>query len=146
MAFQLHPRLAADCVLVGELPLCKLLLMNESRYPWCILVPRRASVTEIYRLDASDRRQLLDESCLLAETMQRLFQPDKLNIAAIGNLVPQLHLHHVARYQTDAAWPAPVWGKFTPETYSKEALQQRLTELRLALSDHGLSLGESLLY
>jgi diadenosine tetraphosphate (Ap4A) HIT family hydrolase len=140
MPFQLHPQLAADCAVVGDFPLSRLLLMNESRYPWCILVPRRVDLTELFQLDATDRRQLLDESCLLAETLSRIHQPDKLNIAAIGNLVPQLHVHHVARRRTDAAWPAPVWGKFPPQPYLSTQLQQQIAHLQQALSSQGLSI------
>jgi len=133
MTFSLHPRLAADCIVIGDFALSTVLLMNDSRYPWCILVPRRADAREIYQLNPIDRQQLLDESCLLAETMTRLYQPDKLNIAAIGNLVPQLHVHHVARFQTDAAWPAPVWGKLPALAYGNDELVAEVGKLRRGL-------------
>ena len=124
--FDLHPQLASDSILLGRFPLSRLLLMNESRYPWLILVPERADIREIFELDNADQQQLMLESCLLAEHLKRKFAADKMNVAAIGNLVPQLHLHHVVRYHTDAAWPAPVWGRFPPEPYSPEALEERL--------------------
>mgnify|MGYP001163374509 CR=1 FL=1 len=127
--FALHPRLQQDCWHVGDFALSRLLLMNDSQYPWFILVPRRPAITEIFQLEASERRQLLDESCLLAETLQTLYRPDKLNIAAIGNLVPQLHLHHVVRYQTDRAWPAPVWGKFDAMPYPEAEARARIAQL-----------------
>ena len=134
--FQLHPRLQQDCYPVGRFALSQLLLMNDAQYPWLILVPQRDNIQEIHHLDVGDRQQLLLESCLLAETMSELFQPDKLNIAAIGNLVPQLHVHHVARYKTDIAWPAPIWGKFAPCAYAEQDAQTRLAKLRHSLLNH----------
>jgi diadenosine tetraphosphate (Ap4A) HIT family hydrolase len=119
---ELHPRLAADCIRLGRFELCHLLLMNDSSYPWFILVPDRDDVREIFELDAADRALLLDESCRLSAFLMRSFRGDKLNVAAIGNLVPQLHLHHVVRFQSDRAWPLPVWGKFSPVAYSDAAL------------------------
>jgi diadenosine tetraphosphate (Ap4A) HIT family hydrolase len=121
MSFQLHPQLTADCFELGQFVLCRLLLMNESRYPWFILVPQRPALTAIHQLSDSDQQLLIQESSLLARVLEHAFKSDKLNIAAIGNLVPQLHLHHVVRYRHDAAWPAPVWGKFTPAPYTNEA-------------------------
>ena len=123
--FALHPQLAADCILLGRFPLCHLLLLNDSNYPWFILVPDRAELREIYELDAADRRQLLDESCRLSEFLMAEFNGDKLNLAALGNLVPQLHLHHIVRYRSDPAWPGPVWGRFPAKTYT-EPDQQRM--------------------
>lgn len=134
--FQLHDQLARDCFRIGRLPLTELLMMNDSQYPWFILVPRRANVKEIFQLSAEDRQVLMNESCLLAEAISRLYRPDKLNIAAIGNLVPQLHLHHVARYQSDKAWPAPIWGKFANIPYAGDLPKQRMTQLREALGQH----------
>jgi diadenosine tetraphosphate (Ap4A) HIT family hydrolase len=121
---EIHSQLARDCVLLGRLPLCHLLLMNERRYPWFILVPARADIREIYQLGTADRRQLLDESCGLSEFLMKIYAGDKLNVAALGNQVPQLHLHHVVRYATDAAWPAPIWGKYAPLAYSPAAIKE----------------------
>lgn len=134
MSFQLHPRLQQDCIILGSFELSLLLLMNDNHYPWFILVPQRADVSEIYQLNDADRQLLQTESCLLAETLATVYQADKMNIAAIGNLVPQLHLHHVVRYQTDAAWPAPIWGKFSPEPYSDEQIAEHKQLIRVALS------------
>ena len=120
--FVLDPRLQQDTVPLGAFPLSTLLLMNDRTYPWLILVPQRPGVREIYELAGADRRQLLDESCHLAETLTALYRPDKLNIAALGNMVPQLHIHHVVRYQGDPAWPAPIWGKAPPTPYTAEEL------------------------
>ena len=132
--FQLHPRLQQDCFIVGRFALSQLLLMNDNQYPWFILVPRRAEITEIYQLEETDRQQLLAESCTLAEKLQEIYRPDKLNIATIGNLVPQLHMHHVARYQTDNAWPAPVWGKLPVQPYAQQQADYHIARLREALA------------
>ena len=133
--FELHPRLRQDCLEIGNFPLCRLLVMNERRYPWFILVPQRSAVSEIFQLSAGDQQQLLRESSFLARTLAGEFVADKLNIAAIGNLVPQLHVHHIVRYRGDAAWPAPVWGRFEPENYQANELNQLKQRLRIALSD-----------
>lgn len=131
--FQLHPRLQQDCFSVGQFTLSRILMMNDNQYPWFILVPQRKGIKEIYELSQSDRQLLMDESCLLAKTMVELYRPDKLNIAAIGNLVPQLHLHHVARYQTDIAWPGPIWGKFPVSTYAGQTAELQIARLRESL-------------
>lgn len=131
--FSLHPQLAQDTLFVTDLPLCRVLLMNESRYPWFILVPRRAGIREIHELSQADRNQLWQESHEVSQMLMQLFQPDKLNIASLGNMVPQLHIHHIARFQADAAWPAPVWGKFSPIPYEPEAASQRLQAIQRAL-------------
>ena len=130
--FELHPRLAADGVSLGRFPLCRVLLMNESRYPWLILVPERPYVSEIHELSEADQCRLIRESSALGAHLKRVLAADKLNVAAIGNLVPQLHVHLVARYREDVAWPAPVWGRFTPLPYTREALEQLHERLSLA--------------
>ncbi len=127
--FVLHPKLLTDTICIGHLPLCRVLLMQERRYPWIILVPVLPDLTEITALSEADQSQLIHESSSVATQMQRHLQADKINVAAIGNLVPQLHWHVIARYRDDAAWPAPVWGRFTPEPYAPGeilALVQRL--------------------
>ena len=121
--FQLHPQLQADCVILGHFPLCELLLMNDARYPWFILVPRRPGVREIYELTASDLHALMEESVLLSRHLVSVYRPDKMNIAALGNKVDQLHLHHIARYRRDPAWPAPVWGHGSAVPYSPEDIE-----------------------
>ena len=118
----IHPQLAEDCILLGRLPLCHLLLMDDCNYPWFILVPARADIREIYELERADRRQLLDESCLLAEFLMEAYAGDKLNVAALGNQVPQLHLHHIVRFANDSAWPAPIWGAHPAQAYDAEAI------------------------
>lgn len=113
--------------------LCRVLLFDDWRYPWVILVPRRAGVREIFQLVPADRQALLDESCRLAELMLDLFEGGKLNIGALGNLVPQLHLHHVLRRADDPAWPGPVWGHSPRLPYAADAGTQRAQDLRAGL-------------
>lgn len=136
---ELHPQLKQDCLLLGRFPLCRLLLMQDANYPWFILVPDRDEVTEIHQLDADDRQQLMRESCALAVVLSTQFTADKLNIAALGNVVPQLHVHHVVRYRDDPAWPAPVWGCVPPRPYTAGALAELLEKLR-AGAPHGLEM------
>ncbi|MBI3561740.1 MAG: HIT domain-containing protein [Gammaproteobacteria bacterium] len=135
--FALDPQLAQDSFVIGDFTLCRLLLMNDSQYPWCILVPKRDGLREVYQLAATDRHLLVTESCLLAETMQHVLHADKINIAALGNVVPQLHLHHIARFTTDIAWPAPVWGKFPAQAYSPAQRTSRTQALCEALAHAG---------
>lgn len=131
--FELHPQLAKDCIEVGDFPLSRLLLMNDAQYPWCILVPRIEGVTEIFQLDEADQQRLWAESALLSRLLCQEFAAHKLNVAALGNVVSQLHVHHVVRYPTDAAWPAPVWGKLPARPFSQEQLHEQLTRLRRIL-------------
>lgn len=131
--FQLHERLAQDCIDLGRLQLCRLLLMNDSQYPWFILVPERADVKEIYQLSKPDQHLLIEESSYLTENLAALYHADKMNVAAIGNLVPQLHIHHVVRYQTDKAWPAPIWGKFSAIPYNAAQLHEIISLIKTHL-------------
>jgi diadenosine tetraphosphate (Ap4A) HIT family hydrolase len=128
--FDLHPRLAADTVALGDFPLCRLLLMNDAQYPWFVLVPRRAGAREIFQLDERDQQQLLKESSQLSRAIMDAFGGEKLNVAALGNLVPQLHVHHVVRFAHDAAWPKPVWGLHPARPYGDAERQGRLAALR----------------
>ncbi|WP_368164266.1 HIT domain-containing protein [Aeromonas sp. R6-2] len=124
--FELHPRLAADTRVLGDLPLCRVLLSRDSNYPWLILVPRIDNLREIHHLAESDRQQLMRESCAVAALMEASLQPDKINIGALGNLVPQLHLHHVARFTGDAAWPGPIWGAKPAQPYEEAGLEKQV--------------------
>lgn len=119
MAFQLHPKLEADSIAIGDLPLCRVLLMDDSRFPWLILVPRREAIGEIYQLSLSEQQLLWQESALVSEKLMQLTEADKMNVAALGNVVPQLHLHHIARFTADAVWPKPVWGQGTAKAYTE---------------------------
>ncbi len=120
---KLHPQLEKDCIIFGEFTLCTLLLLNDANYPWFILVPKRDNMTELHQLSTTDQQQFLKESILLSRCLEETFHPDKLNIAALGNVVPQLHIHHIARFTTDACWPKPVWGAVTATPYQKEQLK-----------------------
>ena len=119
---------------MGRFPLSHLLQMKDSNYPWFILVPDRDNITDIHQLSDKDQQQLIAESSILSRIIEQKFKADKINIAALGNLVPQLHLHHIVRYTTDAAWPAPVWGKLPAKPYTDEEMQQVITLLKTGLS------------
>lgn len=133
--FSLDPRLKSDTFLVMSLPLCELLLMNNALYPWLILVPRREGLTEIYQLDGDDRDQLWRESHQLSAWMADYFQFDKLNIAALGNVVSQFHVHHVGRKKDDPSWPGPVWGHGATAGYSSEQVEALCRDIREKLCD-----------
>ncbi len=135
--FKLHERLDNDCLLVGQFDLSLLLINHDSNYPWLILVPKRENITEVFQLEPEDRQQLTHESCVLAQAMTELFAPDKLNIAALGNMVPQLHIHHIARYHSDPAWPNPIWGAKSPDAYDPDMLSARCENLRQRLKNRG---------
>lgn len=133
--FVLDPRLMQDTVVIGDFPLSRLLLSNDSNYPWFILVPRRADISEVFQLNADDQTQLWLETRLLAQLLSASFSADKLNIAALGNVVSQLHMHVIVRFRDDAAWPAPVWGKLPAQPYSAEQLSAIRARLRNLLTD-----------
>ena len=132
--FVLDPRLAQDTLHIGDFPLCRLLLMNDANYPWFILVPRREEVSELFQLDAADQRSLLRETSLLAEVIKDTFKADKMNVATLGNVVAQLHMHVVARRRNDASWPAPVWGRHPAQPYTEDLLSELRAKLRLVLT------------
>lgn len=131
--FALDTQLEADTYFVGRFALSLLLLSKDANYPWCLLVPQREDVFEIHHLAQVDQQQLMWESCHLAEVMTSVFDADKINVAALGNQVRQLHLHHIVRFEQDLAWPNPIWGHVPPKAYSEELLQDRLQHLRAAL-------------
>jgi len=127
---KLHPQLEKDCFILGEFRLCSLLLLNDANYPWFILLPNRENISEIHQLSAEDQQQLWAESMFFSQCLEQVFHPDKLNIAALGNVVPQLHIHHIARFRTDACWPAPVWGAVQPTPYTVPQLDKVKALLR----------------
>lgn len=133
--FALDSRLQQDCLVIGDFPLCRLLLMNDSNYPWFILVPRREEVSELFQLDADDQRQLWQETTLLAETLKDIFAADKMNVATLGNVVSQLHMHVIVRRRDDASWPAPVWGRHPAQPYSEQQAGQVVDKLRSVLAE-----------
>lgn len=127
--FVLDSRLHNDTRVIGDFALCRLLLMNDANYPWFILVPRREGMSEVFDLEASDQLLLWQETALLAAFLKNEFAADKINIATLGNMVSQLHMHVVVRRTSDIAWPAPVWGKAPALAYSEaeiDSLRQRL--------------------
>ncbi|EZQ19063.1 histidine triad (HIT) protein [Halopseudomonas bauzanensis] len=134
--YRLHPQLVNDGIWIGDFSLSTLLLINDVQYPWFVLVPKREDVSEIFQLDQADRQQLLNESCWLAEALKDAFSAHKINIAALGNMVSQLHVHHIVRYRHDPAWPAPVWGKLPPIAYTEEQLKDRIKRLQRVLTSN----------
>ncbi|HEY7885724.1 MAG TPA: HIT domain-containing protein [Cellvibrionaceae bacterium] len=135
--FTLDQRLQDDSHIIGRFSLSLLLLSKDANYPWLILVPEREDVFELFHLSRDDRAQLMRESCHLADVMTSILDADKINVAALGNVVPQLHLHHIARYRNDPAWPAPIWGKVPAKAYDSEQLQALVAKLTNALSGEG---------
>jgi diadenosine tetraphosphate (Ap4A) HIT family hydrolase len=131
--FELHPRLAADTHEIARLALSRLLLMNDSRWPWLILVPQRPDLREIHDLVADARVLLIEEIARAGRALQMMAKPDKINVGMLGNLVPQLHIHVVARFATDPAWPGPVWGFGTRTPYTDAALAGRRGALLAAI-------------
>ncbi|WP_163832970.1 HIT domain-containing protein [Spartinivicinus ruber] len=128
--FQLDPQLAADTCLIGDFKLSQLLLMNDANYPWFILVPRVTDIQELYQLSEDDQQQLMWEISYVAEKLKDLFAATKMNVAALGNQVRQLHVHVIARRETDAAWPQPVWGKVACKPYDEATVIQMKDKLR----------------
>ena len=124
MKFQLDKRLESDTFWIGDMPLCRVLLMNVSNFPWIILVPQVLDKSEIFQLNQSEREKYHRETNYLLEAMSELYKADKMNIASLGNLVPQLHTHIIVRYINDDAWPNPVWSY--PEKISYEVLQSQM--------------------
>jgi diadenosine tetraphosphate (Ap4A) HIT family hydrolase len=131
--FLLHPRLAADTAFVTDWPVSRVLLMDDARYPWLILVPRRVDVTELFELAADDRAALTEEISRAAQVLKTSSGAKKINIGALGNLVPQLHIHIVARDESDAAWPGPVWGHGAAVRYDPARRDALVEELRALL-------------
>lgn len=133
-AFKLHPQLQADTVEVLDLTLCKVLLMNDSQYPWLILVPRRADSREVYELSSADQTELWREVSHCGQALMKLHNGFKLNIGALGNMVPQLHIHVIARQASDTAWPGPVWGVSPAVPYSATILTEECSRLKNVLA------------
>lgn len=135
---EMDMRLVKDTVPLGDFSLCRVLLMNDSRYPWLILVPLCAPASEVFELTPEQQQLLWQETSQVAKVLKDVFRADKMNIATLGNVVKQLHMHVVVRMQSDATWPDPVWGKGEAQPYTAEALQKVREQLRTALADHGL--------
>ena len=127
--FSIDHRLLNDCVIVGKFNLCHVLLMKDANYPWCVLVPSSENKTEIFELSKEEQEQLQLESTSLLSYLNDEFNADKMNVAALGNVVSQLHIHHIVRYTGDIAWPKPVWGAFLAKKYSDEDLNNLIAKL-----------------
>lgn len=134
--FEMDKRLVQDTVVLGDFALSRVLLMNDSRYPWLILVPRIADASEVFELTAAQQQQLWQETSRVGQVLKTLFQADKINIATLGNVVQQLHMHIVVRMQDDAAWPVPVWGRGMAQPYTVEQLAQIQARLQDTLADY----------
>ncbi|MGF1739683.1 HIT domain-containing protein [Vibrio profundum] len=133
MTFSLHPQLANDTTQIGEFPLSLVLLHKDSAVPWLILVPKCAQAAELHRLSMQDQQQFLLESQAINKMLEETFQPDKLNLGALGNMVPQLHIHHIARFKHDIAWPAPIWGNTKGQFRSQQEQEKLAGEIKQAL-------------
>jgi diadenosine tetraphosphate (Ap4A) HIT family hydrolase len=131
--FVLHPQLEKDSVLVAKLTLCSVRLINDINYPWLILVPQVAGISDIIDLSDAQQQILWQESALVSRVLKHLFTPDKLNVAALGNMISQLHLHHIVRYKDDISWPRPVWGQVPSKLYSNQQLSKQIELIRIEI-------------
>ena len=129
-AWSLHSQLKKDTIDIGDLPLCKVLVIKDAHYPWLLLVPRREGAVEIIDLDEVAQAQLMTEISRVSRALKETTKCDKLNVAALGNMVPQLHVHIIARRTSDAAWPRPVWGVMPPLAHDAEEVQNFINALR----------------
>tara|TARA_R110002096_G_scaffold143328_5_gene299425 strand:+ start:78729 stop:79151 length:423 start_codon:yes stop_codon:yes gene_type:complete len=132
--FKLHPQLSADSVAITRLELCEVRLIRDANYPWLILVPQREAIREIHELCVAEQHLLTDETSRAAKVLQELCGAKKMNVAALGNMVPQLHIHVVARFESDAAWPGAIWGAAPALAYSEDELARYISELSKAIS------------
>ena len=142
MTFQLHPDLLRDGILLGDFSLCRVLIINDSSYPWFVLVPRRDNIRDTIDLASDDHEQLWRESRCFGESIMKIFAGEKLNVAALGNVTPQLHVHHVVRFANDPAWPGPIWGHQPLQAYTQDQLDE-INERFVAANLSGLALVRS---
>ncbi|MBN2654888.1 MAG: HIT domain-containing protein [Nitrospirae bacterium] len=133
MIFELNQRLRADTFEVAVLDLSLLLLMNDKTAPWLILVPQRQEIKEMHHLDKNDLAMLAEEITLVSCLVEKVFVPDKINVASLGNIVPQLHIHIVGRFKNDRAWPGPVWGASGAEPYDATEAARLIERLKSEL-------------
>lgn len=132
MTFKLHPDLIRDGIHMGDFTLCRVLLINDAAYPWFVLVPRRESLRDPIDMTDADHALLWEESRVFSNAIMTIFSGEKLNVAALGNMTPQLHIHHIVRYAADPAWPGPIWGKQPMTPYSGADAQNILEKLKKA--------------
>jgi len=135
--FELHQRLAADTLFVADWPLCRVLLMNDARFPWLILVPRKSDLRDFDDVDQADKQDFYEEIELTSRALRGATNAKKMNVAALGNMVPQLHVHVVARFSNDEAWPAPVWGMGEAISYAPEVAEALISQIVKQAADHG---------
>lgn len=128
--FQIHPRLLADTLPLCAWALCEVRLMNDRRFPWLILIPKRPAITEVHQLTPAEQHQLISESSRASMALEQLYIPDKINVAALGNRVPQLHWHVVARRSNDPCWPGPIWGCGQPIAYDETERARQIATLQ----------------
>ncbi|NRB39521.1 MAG: HIT family protein [Pseudomonadales bacterium] len=133
--FELDAQLKADTVSLGQMALCEVLLAKDANYPWLILVPMQANITEIYQLSDDQQLLLMQEVSFVAKQLETHCLAHKMNVAALGNVVSQLHMHVIARFDTDIAWPAPVWGKVAAKVYAEDELEATVNSLRALLCE-----------
>ena len=134
MNFILSKRIEADSAFITDLDLCQVRLINNVTFPWVILVPRQNDIKETIDLSAEDQQQLMVEIATMSKVMKAIYSPDKLNIAALGNMVPQLHVHVIARFKGDEAWPAPIWGK-GGDHYDDKVMESTINKIKEALDN-----------
>jgi len=137
MSFELHKQLATDTFSLMDYELSSVLLMNDKRYPWVILVPRVADIKDIHELNSEEQKRLMEEISLASKALMKIFKPEKINVAALGNIVPQLHVHVIARQLDDETWPSPVWGIGQAKPYSLEEQEELKIKLVTVLSQEG---------
>jgi diadenosine tetraphosphate (Ap4A) HIT family hydrolase len=128
--WSLHPQLARDTIAIGDLALSRVLVVNDANWPWLLLVPRRPDASEFIDLDEVERAQLMTEITRVARALKEVTACDKLNVAALGNVVPQLHVHVIARRSGDAGWPKPIWGAAPPLPHDARELDRFVTAIR----------------
>jgi diadenosine tetraphosphate (Ap4A) HIT family hydrolase len=132
--FTLHPTLAADTIEITHWDVCRVLLMNDANYPWLILVPARDGLNGLHEVSEEDQPRVMKEITQASAALSNLYNPERMNVAALGNMVPQLHIHIIARFKDDPAWPGPVWGVVPGREYEDEALLETTTKLQAALN------------
>ena len=130
MSFTLHTDLVRDGIPIGDFSLCRVLLINDAHYPWFVLVPKRADISDTIDLCAADHARLWAESRLFSRAIMAAFNGEKLNVAALGNMTPQLHIHHIVRFKSDGAWPGPIWGKHPLKPYNSA----QITDIQMRLA------------
>lgn len=133
LMFELDPRIEADSTFICELALCQLRIQNDQRYPWLVLIPQIPDATEVHELNESQQRQLMSESSLVASALKAVTGCKKINVANLGNVVAQLHWHIVARFETDATWPGPIWGVGTAQAYEEQQMADFIQKVKSEL-------------